>query len=143
MAQSHPGPHLPGSHLPGHNLPKRRSLHPVIYAALVGSLLWIILAGWTLIGRDRYMDYLLIFITVLMTLFVGATFLISGIWRHRSGQAERVLQLKDWIHSRLETATGLIDARQATFLVLLPPVAVALSIMIILLIAHFNLPGSS
>ena len=50
--------------------PVANDLHPVVYAALMGFVLWLIIAVWGF-ARDGLSDYLLVIVTGFIAIFVA------------------------------------------------------------------------
>jgi hypothetical protein len=112
-----------------------QKLHPLVYRAMVGLALWLIVSIWAFKG-GLYTDYLFM---VVSGLIFFATLIPAALWwtRHRhkppSGEHE---SFRRWETEDFATWQGRLSGREAATQILLPIAAVAFGMMIFAIIEH-------
>ena len=125
-----------------HNRPVWSDLHPFVYAAAVGLVLWFVVAAWVFFSSFADMQLVLWVVTFffLMTIMIP-----SAIWltarRHEADSAKR-LSLRDWASGDLDTAQGRRTATSAAIEMLLPLAAAAFGMTALGLVFYFAAAGN-
>lgn len=106
------------------NVPLNTNLHPGIFAALAGTVLWIVLAAWALFGADGYTALQLAVVAVFAIAFVVTPIVI---WRLAGTNGKGVVNgpVRAWLDGELDTHTGPVHGTHAAVMVLLAPVTCA------------------
>jgi hypothetical protein len=108
------------------NLPRVAALHPAVYRALTGSLVWTVASFAALFSTDGEAAF-----NVGLVAFCGAAFLAVPYWLKHIADAGRIapeprpLPLREWLDARFEIPGGTVAAREAAMLILLAPVTLA------------------
>ena len=122
------------------NVPRVTALHPVVYRALAGCVVWTVGAFWVLFSRESETMFQIAVVT-----FFAAAFVATPYWmRHIATQgkpATQHLPLSEWRHARFETAAGTVAAGEAAMLVLLAPLACAIGLTAVSALHLFALKG--
>lgn len=110
-------------------------LHPRIYMAAAGLLVWFVIAAWLLFGGSGYIELALAMISVLvfMTLAIPLALWRTNRTARRSGVSSRVTEqgsesLDQWLRGRFATWTDHERGSTAAIEILLPLAAVAFGI---------------
>jgi hypothetical protein len=111
------------------------SLHPIVYKALAGVVVWIVAVALLFFGHDRSLLLLLAVISFLCVAVIMLPFCLWLIWR-KHHPARVTTTFSDWSSHEIETASGLVDGGHAAIMVLLAPSAVALGITATALVAY-------
>ena len=122
------------------NVPRVSELHPVVYKALAGCVVWSVAALWVLFSREPEMTLQLAVVTAFAAAFVGIP-----LWlRHLSmtQPASKHLPFAEWSNARFEIVGGTIAAGEAALLVLLAPLSCAIGLTAISIIRLFVVHGS-
>lgn len=115
-----------------------RSLHGLVYEAMVGLAAWYVASAWLGFGAGRYPDYLLTVVTLFIFGVVALSALSSGVDPHaaKHGTAGTRTAFCDWTALDFETATGPLKASEAAVEILLPLAAIAFGMTVFALIAR-------
>lgn len=116
------------------NIPVETGLHPAVYAALTGCLVWIMAAPWVAFGADGYLALQLAIMTFLAFMFAFVPFWLAMVGRAANKPA-KARPFQEWAHHEFTTASGPVEAKDAAIMVLLAPASVALGITLTSLIA--------
>jgi hypothetical protein len=104
-----------------HNRPAWNSLHPRVYAAAVGLVLWFVVVIWLLFDSFADMELVLWVVTFFFLMVIAIP---SAIWltarRHDSELPGKPMSLRDWASGDLDTAQGRRKASSAAIELLLP-----------------------
>jgi hypothetical protein len=109
------------------------SLHPRVYAALIGLALWMALWVWSFVGGGET-DYLLFIVTGFIVVVVALQLVLMRVRRadqtvdDDSGK-NVALSFHDWSRGEFETERGRLRAAEAALLILLPIAAAAIGMM--------------
>jgi hypothetical protein len=122
------------------NIPTERGLHPAVYGALIGCTVWILAAFWIFFGHDTYTGLQLAVSTFFCAMFVGVPVCLWQISRAAASDAGRT-KWREWASHEFETIYGPVEGGQAAVMVLLAPVAIALGITSVSLIAYLAARG--
>ena len=123
--------------------PLHGDLHPLVYKALVGLTIWLVLSVWLLFDRGHYVGLNLIVITAFFLVLVGIPIALWLSWRREVSEAEQgepVERFRDWTAQQFSTWTGGISGREAAMQILLPIAAVSLGMTIFGLVFAFAVP---
>jgi hypothetical protein len=112
------------------NVPRVTGLHPVVYRALAGCVLWSVGALWIFFTRNSETAFQIVAVTFFAIAFVAMPW---SLWRIATAgkPAVQYPPFSEWRHARFETASGSMTAGSAAMLVLLAPLAVASMITVI------------
>jgi hypothetical protein len=111
-----------------HNRPVWVDLHPLIYAATVGLVLWFVVSAWVFFGSWKDMRLLLVLVSGFFFVAIAIPGTLWLTWRkHRGADAERgdSVSLREWASGEFDTAHGPRNAADAAVEILLPIAAVA------------------
>lgn len=123
--------------------PVHGELHPLVYKALVGLTIWLVLSVWLLFDRGHYVGLNLVVITAFFLVLVGIPVALWLAWRRAASEAEQgeaVERFRDWTAQQFATWTGGISGREAVIQILLPIAAVSLGMTIFGLVFVFAVP---
>ncbi len=102
------------------------SLHPWVYATLIGLVLWLVLWIWSFAGAG-VTDYLLVIVSGFFLVVVALTLILSRVGHKDSAMgdneaksADKPETFDDWAASDFDTYTGQLSSLQAATLILLP-----------------------
>jgi hypothetical protein len=128
-----------------HNRPVFNHVHPLVYAAAAGLVLWFVLGAWIFFGRAEYMDLLLAVVSGFFLITAAIPFILWRVRRKHSPDAahEPRSSFRDWASGQLETPDGPRTAVGAAIEILLPLAAAAAGMTAMGIIFHFVTLGSS
>ena len=123
---------------------RTNELHPVVYRAMIGLTVWLVLSVWALFSRGAYEGVTLSVITLFFVVLVGIPVLLWLTWRRNTDPDEQheedVAPYREWSSGSFGTATGGISGREASIQILLPIAAVAIGMTIFGLVFLFAVP---
>ncbi len=125
--------------------PVTTELHPLVYAALIGFVSWLIIAVWGF-ARDPYADYLLVVVSGFIALFVAIP---ATLWlmvqRQRAsdqnGQHDREA-FRDWAAGEFDTWQDRVKGANAAVEILLPIAALAIGMTAFAVVVHYTIPSA-
>ena len=119
-------------HAHRHNLPVNDELHPLVYKAMIGLAIWLVLSIWFLFDRGAYVGLILAMITVFFVIFAGIPTAIWLTWRRNSEPDEQAdpESYREWTSHRFETWTGGMSGAEAATQILLPLAAVSIGMTV-------------
>jgi hypothetical protein len=124
--------------------PKSRSreLHPVVYAALLGLTLWLVLAIWGF-GYDSETDYLLTVVTGFLVIAVAIPSTLALMVHRQRDRSERkddsdAKSFREWVAGDFDTWQDRVKGRNAAVEVLLPMAAIAIGMTAFAIVLHFT-----
>jgi hypothetical protein len=123
-----------------HNRPVSDQLHPLIYKAIVGLVLWFVVSAWAFFGDGEYMGLLLAVVSGFFFMAVAIPCALSLIWQKYQGSDVRRgegISLRDWASGDFDTWQGRRKAADAAVEILLPIAAVAFGITAFGIVLHF------
>ncbi len=123
------------------NSPTEAGLHPAVYGALLGCLVWLTAAVWLAFGADGYTALQLAIATFLSIMFALVPYALSRLQRADQAPAAAQPSLRDWAEHDFITASGPVEGRDAATMVLLAPASVALGLTAIAAIAYLAAQG--
>lgn len=126
------------------------NLHPRIYVAAAGLLIWFVIAAWLLFGGSGYIELALAMISVLVLMAIAIPL---ALWRtHRT--AERLTAsshateqapeaLDKWLRGRFATWTDQEKGLTAAIEILLPLAAVAFGVTALGIVFELTRAGAA
>jgi hypothetical protein len=114
--------------LVAHNKPVFDHLHPRVYEAAIGLVVWYVLAAWLLFDRKDDIGLLLAMVSILLLVAVLIPLSLAFVWkRHRLPHQSHPHQLSfhDWSAGDFAVWGARIHSRHAAIDMLLPLAAVA------------------
>jgi uncharacterized protein YhhL (DUF1145 family) len=115
-------------------------LHPLIYCAMVGLTVWLVLSIWMFFDYGAYVSLTLMVITVFFVIIVGMPVLIWVTWRRNTPQKGHAESLRAWLSEEFSTWTGPITGMEAAGQILLPLAAVSIGMTIFGLVFYLDIP---
>jgi hypothetical protein len=126
------------------NRPVSDQLHPLVYAAIVGLVLWYVISAWDFFGEG---DTGLL-LAVVSSFFVMATAIPCVLWlvwrKHRGSGAEpgEGISLRDWASGSFEIWQDRLKGANAIVEILLPIAAVALGMTALGIVFHYTVANA-
>ena len=123
-----------------HNRPVSTHLHPVVYWAIVGLVVWFAASAWTFFSAAEYMGLLLAVVTGFFFMAIAIPFAIWLVWRkNQDPDAMRgeSISLRDWASGEFETWQGRRKATDAAVEIVMPIAAVAVGLMALGIVFYF------
>lgn len=121
------------------NRPQRLALHPLVYAALIGSVVALFLIAWAAFSGSPYAALQLGVVAVFLAMFVGVPWMMSRAARARPN--ERAIPFGEWREGDFQTWTGALPAGEAALMILSAPAAVVTGIGAISAVAYLAAAG--
>lgn len=122
------------------NVAVHSTVHPAIYAAAVWCVTWMLLVAWFFFNNGSDVTLALLGVTGFSVAFVGIPAVLWRVWsRNNQGHSAR---FSEWMQGEFEGGSGRIEAKDAAAMVLLLPVASALGLTALSLIASLAASGS-
>jgi len=125
-----------------------RNLHPMVYVALVGFVMWLVLAIWGF-GYDGQTDYLLTIVTgfLIIAVAIPATLALMANSQGSSVDGEisaprDTRSFRQWAAEDFDTWQDRVKGRNAAVEVLLPMAAIAIGMTAFAIILHFTAVGT-
>jgi hypothetical protein len=119
---------------------RTNELHPLVYRAMIGLTIWLVLSVWALFSRGAYEGVTLSVITLFFVVLVGIPVILWLTWRRNTDLNDNVAPYREWSSGSFETWTGGISGREASMQILLPIAAVAFGMTIFGLVFLFAVP---
>ena len=110
-----------------HNRPVFDHLHPLVYLAIAGLVLWFIASAWSF-AASAYADYLLVIVTGFMLIAMAIPFVLWLTWhRNQDGEDARGHRqsFRDWASGDFDVGHERMKSSDAAIEILLPLAAVA------------------
>jgi len=130
-------------------LPTGSSLHPRVYAIVIGLAAWFALAVWLFAGKG-VADYLLFIVSAFIFISVALPLILRSVARNEkvpSGEPpereSKPQSFHDWATGSFDTWGGRVTGKQAMVQVLLPFAAAAVGMTIIGIVLHLATGGSA
>ena len=105
-----------------------RGLHPFVYKAAVGLVVWFVLSAWVLFDRQRDTELPLVMVSVLLFIAVLTPYALWRVWR-RDREPRLVREnagaFSDWAFGQVEVWQSQLRGIDAMIDMLLPLAAVA------------------
>jgi hypothetical protein len=129
----------------GRDRPVSDELHPLVYMAIIGLVLWFVVSVWGF-GGDGYTDYLLAVVTGFMVIAVAIPLVLWRIGRKQQRPTqvkERSKPLGEWAAGEFDTWQDRVKGTNAAVEVLLPIAAIAFGMTAFGIVLHFTAHGAS
>ena len=136
------------AHSPQESEHVERNLHSRVYVALVGLVVWLVLAIWGF-GYDGQTDYLLAIVTgfLIIAVAIPATLALMAYSQGTSADGENSASrdtkpFRQWAAEDFDTWQDRVKGRNAAVEVLLPMAAIAIGMTAFAIILHFTAVGA-
>jgi hypothetical protein len=120
-------------------------LHPIVYLAITGLALWLVLSVWVLFDSAPYAGLIDTVVTGFLLIAVAIPLVLWRVWR-RHGAVEDIYhapRLRDWAAGEFDTSTGKLRAWDAGMQILLPIAAVAFGMTAFGIVLYLTLGAAS
>jgi hypothetical protein len=115
-----------------HNRPVFEHLHPRVYLAIGGLVLWFIASAWSF-AASAYADYLLVVVSGFMLIAMAIPLVLWWTWhrnREHNGARDNRQSFHDWVSGEFDIGHERIRSSEAVIEILLPLAAVAFGMSI-------------
>jgi hypothetical protein len=126
----------------------RSNLHSTVYLALVGLVVWLVVAIWGF-GYDGQTDYLLAIVTgfLIIAVAIPATLALMAYSQGSSvdggsSPPRDTASFRQWAADDFDTWQDRVKGRNAAIEVLLPMAAIAIGMTAFAIILHFTAVGT-
>jgi len=109
-------------------------LHPRVYTVLIVLTAWFAVAVWSFVGAGL-VDYLLVIVSGFIFVTMALILILSRVGR-TDNPADKPPPLREWARWDYETSAGRLPGAQAATQILLPIVAAAVGMTVIVLIFY-------
>jgi len=124
-----------------HDAPVSDRLHPLVYAAIAGLALWLVVSVWGFAGAG-YTDYLLAVVSGFIFIAVAIPFMLWLNWRRGNEEARaHGGTFREWASGDFDTWQCRVKGSNAALEILLPIAAVAFGMTAFALVFLFTTPG--
>jgi hypothetical protein len=92
-------------------------LHPLVYRAMIGLTIWLVLSVWALFDRGSYVGLNLAIVTLFFLIFVALPTTLWLAWRRNADPNEQhsyVTPFREWISHPFVTWTGGISGPRSS-----------------------------
>lgn len=123
--------------------PIHDELHPLVYRAMVGLTIWLVLSVWLLFSRGPDVELNLLVITVFFLIAMAIPLLIALTWSRNATPDEvgtETKRFREWKTCEFTTWTGRVSGTEAAMQILLPIAAVAIGMTIFGLVFYLDVP---
>jgi hypothetical protein len=123
-----------------HNRPASDQLHPLVYTAVVGLVLWIVVSAWAFFDDSEGMELLLAVVSGFLFIAVAIPCALGVMQRkYQDSDVARGegISLRDWASGEFDTLQGRRKAAGAAVEILLPFAAIAFGITALGIVLHF------
>lgn len=115
-------------------------LHPRVYQAVVGLVLWLVLSAVVLFGGWPDTELMFGIVAVFFFVLTAIPIALWLAWRKATDATrDNGVPLRDWTSAEFVTCEGRLRGSEAAAQVLLPIASVAFGITAFGLVAHFTL----
>ena len=131
---------------PAHGRILSDGLHPLIYKALAGLALWLVVSAWIGFDGQGYVSFLLVVVTGFFLIAAAIPYLLWRVWRNNSpGEptGDDKIGFRAWWSGDFDTWQGRVGGWDATVEILLPLGAAAIGMTAIALVFRFVAAGAS
>ena len=115
-----------------HNRPVSEHLHPLVYLAIGGLVIWYIVSAWSF-AASAYADYLLVIVSGFMLMAMAIPLALWLTW-HRNREPEDSRDSRqsfhDWVSGEFDIGHERMKSSEALIEILLPLAAVAFGMTI-------------
>jgi hypothetical protein len=106
-------------------------IHRIVPEIAIGAALWFILMAWLDFARGGEIDYLLVIVTLFFAMFFTLFLLTASYSEHDQRWPLRDTSLREFLRSKISTATGTMRGRDALIEIALVPVSLAFAATVI------------
>jgi hypothetical protein len=106
-------------------------IHPIVPEIAVGAALWFLIMTWLDFARGGEIDYLLVIVTLFFAMFFGLFLFRASYSLYDSRWPLRDTSLREFLRSKIGTATGTMRGRDALIEIALVPVSLAIAATVI------------
>jgi hypothetical protein len=119
-------------------------LHPLVYMAVVGLALWLIVSVWGFAGAGDA-DYLLAVVSLFIVIAVTVPLTLWRVWQknNTANLAEKRQSFRDWASIEFATSQGRRKGANAAIEILVPLAAVAFGMTAFAIALHFAAHGAA
>ena len=124
-----------------HNRPVSIHLHPIVYWAIVGLVIWFAASAWMFFSAAEYMGLLLTVVTGFFFMAIAIPFAIWLVWRKNQdpdAMRDESISLRDWASGEFETWQGRRKATDAAVEIIMPIAAVAFGLTALGIVFYFT-----
>lgn len=123
----------------GQNNGRETDFHPVVYALMAATVVWLVIAAWSIFAVDTYSVLMMIVITFVALGFLGVP-LVFWLLSEERGEPVRE-PLHDWAEHLFETWGDRLRGREAALNALIAPAAAVITLTLAGLVAWWVLHG--
>jgi hypothetical protein len=119
--------------------PSTARLHPMVWMAVIGLIVWFVLAVWGF-GADGYADWLLVVVSGFILIAVAVPAILAGVARRNrdpAGVQERPQAFGDWAKGEFETWQDQVKGANAAAEIVLPIAAAAIGMTALAIVFHY------
>jgi hypothetical protein len=127
----------------GHSRPIHDALHPLLYKAMIGLTIWLVLSIWVLFGGAGYAGLTFAMITLFFMVIIGIPLSLWLSWRHNADPNDTRAPgeaFRGWTADEFATWTGRVSGLEAAMQILLPLAAVSIGMTVFGLVYFFDVP---
>jgi hypothetical protein len=124
-----------------HNRAVWNHLHPFVYFAAAGCLLWFVLLAWVFFGGQGYTDLALVVVSGFFLMAMAVPFVLWLVYRKYRSGSDGSPSLREWAAGDFEIQQGRRKAVDAAIEILLPLAAAAVGMTAMGLVFHFSAAG--
>jgi hypothetical protein len=131
---------------PAHDRIVSDGLHPLIYKALAGLALWLVVSAWVGFDGQGYVSLLLVVVAGFFLIAAAIPYLLWRVWRNNSPGAstgDTPVTFSAWWSGEFDTWQGRVEGWDAAVEILLPLGAAAIGMTAIGLVFRFVAAGAS
>ncbi len=121
-------------------------LHPLIYKALAGLALWLVVSAWIAFDGQGYVSFLLVVVTGFFIIAAAIPYLLWRVWHNHSpdeASGDAKVAFSTWWSGELDTWQGRVEGWDAAVEILLPLGAAAVGMTAIGLVFRIIAAGAS
>jgi hypothetical protein len=110
---------------------KDTGIHAIVPKIAIGAALWFLIMTWLDFARNGEIDYLLVIVTLFFVMFFVLFLFTASYSLHDSRWPLRDTSFREFLRSKIGTATGTMRGRDALIEIALVPVSLAIAATII------------
>lgn len=123
-----------------HGVPSTAQLHPWVWAAMIGLIIWFAVAIWWGFGADGYADWLLAVVSGFILIAVAIPLILAGMARRNSDPdavPEERKPFSDWAKGEFETWQDRVTGANAAAEIAIPIAAAAIGMTAFAIVFHY------
>jgi hypothetical protein len=118
-------------------VPSTGRLHPLVWTAMLGLIVWFVLAVWGF-GTEGYADWLLAVVSGFVLIAVAIPLILAGVARrNRDEAAEKSEAFGEWAKGEFETWQDHVKGANAAAEIALPIAAAAAGMTAFAIVFHY------